>query len=99
MTDSRFLQEELEKRFDHVVEECGEFISAYGKMRRWGAFSVNPDLDPAIQEANIDWVRREMDDIVKTVKKVQEHLRYLATYNASGDQLEKQLNEAFPLYE
>lgn len=89
MSDPRYLQPELEKRFDHLVEECGEFISAYGKMRRWGAFSVNPELDPEIQETNLDWVTNEMNDIIEAIERVKEKLR------SAGDDA---LNRAFPLY-
>lgn len=89
MSDPKYFQEELRKKFDHVVEECGEFISAYGKMSRWGAFSSNPELDPEIQEDNIDWVRREMDDIVEAIERVKEHIL----------NREDEIEEAFPLYD
>jgi hypothetical protein len=85
--DDRYKQEELKKRFDHAVEECAEFISAYAKMSRWGAFSYNPELPKELRETNIDWVYREMQDVREAFDRMQE-------LNWTNEALE----EAFPLY-
>lgn len=47
----------------HIVEECGEVISAAGKSQRFGPYSVNPELPKGQQETNIDWLFREMEDV------------------------------------
>ena len=91
MSSFKYLQDEIEKQLDHVVEECGEFISAYGKMRRWGAFSSNPELDSETQEVNIDWVLREMRDIENAIERVRESLK-------EPEQIET-LGRVFPLYD
>jgi hypothetical protein len=44
MSDPRFLQQGFDKQLAHVVEECGEVISAAGKTQRWGPSSINPLL-------------------------------------------------------
>ena len=80
MSDPKYLQKELEKQFDHLIEECGELTSAYGKMRRWGAFSYNPELPSNQREFNIDWVIKEIKDVRAAVDKVEEHLRWVGTY-------------------
>ena len=90
MSDPKYLQPELEKRFDHLAEECGEFISAYAKMRRWGAFSYNPELPVAEREANATWVVKEMRDVHNAVMRVLDKVE-------EPDGIE-QLKKAFPLY-
>lgn len=47
----------------HAIEECGEFLAAAGKTKRWGTASVNPELPADQQETNLDWLRREMADL------------------------------------
>lgn len=91
MSNPKYIQNELEKKFDHLVEECGEFISAYGKMRRWGAFSSNPELDSSIQELNIEWVMRELRDITEAADRIKDILYF-------QDDTDEQLEKAFPLY-
>lgn len=65
MTKAEYLQNGIEKKLDHLAEECGEFIAAYGKMRRWGALSYNPELPLEERELNIDWVMREAEDVLE----------------------------------
>lgn len=36
MSDPRFYQAGFNKKLDHVIEECGELIAAYGKAQRMG---------------------------------------------------------------
>lgn len=98
MTESKYLQSELEKKFDHLAEECGEFLSAYAKMRRWGAFSYNPELPSRERQSNINWVREEMEDIRTTLARVEENLRQLAVSDSYGAAYDEALEEAFPLY-
>jgi hypothetical protein len=93
MSDPRYLQNELEKCFDHLAEECGEFISAYGKMRRWGAFSYNPELPKSERESNIHWVEREITDVIETATRLKNRLNDL-----SSSQYDDNLEKAFPLY-
>jgi hypothetical protein len=90
MSDPKYLQDELEKRFDHLAEECGEFITAYAKMRRWGAMSYNPELPPEERTPNAVWVTNEMNDVFKATMRLLEKME-------EPDSINK-LQEAFPLY-
>jgi len=63
MSDERFIREGFGPCLGHAIEEAGEFIAAAGKTVRFGPDSVNPLLHPVRQERNIDWMRREMDDL------------------------------------
>ncbi len=71
MADPRILQDGFEKRLYHMVEECGEVLSAVGKIQRWGADSVNPLLPPEQQEKNIDWLRRELKDLKLAIARLE----------------------------
>lgn len=63
MSDIRFLQQGFDKQLSHVIEECGEVLSAAGKLQRWGRYSVNPLLPFDEQETNDSWLRRELVDL------------------------------------
>ncbi len=65
--DKRYLQKGFNKQLSHVIEECGEVLSAAGKLQRWGKDSVNPLLSPEDQESNIDWLMREINDLEQTI--------------------------------
>lgn len=71
MTDTRFLQDALDKRIAHLVEECGEVCAAAGKTLRWGPDSVNPLLPPEQQETNRDWLLRELTDLKAAIERVE----------------------------
>ena len=55
----------------YLIEECGEVLAAAGKSLRWGLDSVNPELPIEQQEANRDWLLREMKDLAGAVKRVR----------------------------
>lgn len=74
MTDIRFLQDGFDKRLSHVIEECGEVLAAAGKLQRWGPLSVNPLLPIEHQERNIDWLRRELEDLKTVITRLEEYL-------------------------
>lgn len=74
MSDPRFLQDGFEKRLAHFIEECGEALAAAGKTQRWGAHSVNPLLPPCEQEANITWLRREIEDVKLAIERLEESI-------------------------
>jgi hypothetical protein len=63
MTDQRYMRPGLDFAVGKSVEEAGEFLAAIGKTLRWGWFSSNPELPADQQERNIEWVRREVDDL------------------------------------
>jgi hypothetical protein len=63
MTDERYMRPGLDFAVGKLVEELGELQAALGKTLRWGWDSYNPELPPEEREANIDWVRREMEDV------------------------------------
>lgn len=58
----------------HVIEECGEVVAAAGKLQGWGRHSVNPLLPVEKQESNIDWLRRELDDLENAISRFKEEL-------------------------
>lgn len=47
----------------HVVEECGEVLSAAGKTFRFGPYSVNPLIPEDQRETNLEWFHRELRDL------------------------------------
>jgi NTP pyrophosphatase (non-canonical NTP hydrolase) len=69
--DARFLQAGFDKQLAHLVEECGEVLAAAGKTQRWGPRSVNPLLPPDQQEANIDWLMREIGDLANAIDRLR----------------------------
>jgi predicted RND superfamily exporter protein len=52
-----------EEALAQLNEECGEVVAAIGKTMRFGYYSVNPLLAVSEQEMNIDWVKRETQDL------------------------------------
>ena len=74
MSDPRFLQDGLDKKLAHAIEECGEFISAAAKAQRWGLQSVNPLLPPYQQETNQHWIEREMKDVRDALDRLEKAL-------------------------
>lgn len=71
MTDPRFLQEGFDKQLSHAIEECGEFLAAAGKTQRWGIYSVNPLLPENKQELNINWLYRELNDVLEVLDRLK----------------------------
>lgn len=71
MSDPRFLQDGFDKQLSHLIEECGECLSAAGKLQRWGPMSCNPLLPPEDRETNISWLRREMEDVKKAIARLE----------------------------
>lgn len=59
-----YLPTNLPDAIAHVEEECGEFIAAVGKYRRFGLDSSNPEK-PENKETNLEWMLREFEDIVR----------------------------------
>ncbi len=65
----------LEQKLGYLVEECGEVMAAVGKTIRWGLESFNPELPPAQQETNRDWILREIQDLKGAIERVEKRLR------------------------
>lgn len=86
MTDARYLQEGFQAQVAHVAEEIGEAMkvlgditAAIGKAGRWGWESVNPELEPEVQETNREWLARalcaaspELDDVNLTIGRLRQ---------------------------
>jgi predicted HAD superfamily Cof-like phosphohydrolase len=66
--DKTYYVEGLDPAIATAVEEAGELQAALGKAIRFGLESVNPELPPEEQERNIDWVRREAEDVIEAAK-------------------------------
>jgi hypothetical protein len=84
---NNYLQEEPEKILEHLIEECGELISAYGKMRRWGAHSYNPEVEIDERVTNITWVMAEAEDVYQAALRLR---------NTAVDT--EYMDKVFPLY-
>lgn len=72
MSDPRFIQKGFDKCLSHLIEECGEVLAAAGKTQRWGVNSVNPLLTADKQEKNIDWLKREIQDLEGAIIRLKE---------------------------
>ena len=68
---------ENDEKLGYLVEECGEVISAIGKSMRWGMESFNPELPEKEQETNRNWIRRELKDLKRAVRLVEQRLNYM----------------------
>lgn len=82
MSHPQFLQEGFDKQLAHLVEECGELLAATGellaaagKTQRWGPRSVNPLLPVTKRETNLDWLQREMNDVVEAIVRLQRTIK------------------------
>lgn len=64
----------IDQALDHVVEECGEVIAAYGKMRRFGPQSVNVELPVEQQETNGDALLRELGDLLGAMIRLRDFM-------------------------
>lgn len=74
MSDPRFIQKGFDKTLSHLIEECGEVLSAAGKLQRWGPESVNPLIPEQDQETNLAWLRRELIDLKDTIHRLEEEI-------------------------
>ena len=74
MSDPRFLQEGYELCLAHLVEECGEVLTAAGKTQRWGLFCANPLLPVGERETNILWLERELADLKQAIFRLEHAL-------------------------
>lgn len=81
MSDPRYLRPGAPFALAHVVEECGEVLAAAGKCQRWGMDSVNPELPPAEQETNRDWLLRELADLDGAVMRLRREIQPPAAAN------------------
>jgi hypothetical protein len=57
------------------MEECGEVVAAGGKSLRFGINSSNPFLPEEQRETNIDWLKREVEDLEYCIVKFKEFLK------------------------
>lgn len=61
----KYLRDDLDSLFSHVIEECGEVIAASGKTLRWGPHSYNPEINDG--PTNVAWLYRELVDLKFTL--------------------------------
>jgi NTP pyrophosphatase (non-canonical NTP hydrolase) len=74
MAHAEFSPKGLEDSLAHLIEECGEVLSAAGKSQRFGLESVNPLLPEEEREANVVWLMREMADLQSAINRVRKEL-------------------------
>ena len=60
-----------QEKLGYLIEECGEVLAASGKLLRWGADSYNPEPETS-NEDNSEWLNRELKDLRRAIKFVQE---------------------------
>ena len=65
MVEERYKAKSYYQALAHMMEEGGEMIAASGKTFRWGPDSFNPELSEEEQEKNIEWLRREWEDLIR----------------------------------
>lgn len=58
-----------------VIEEAGELQASLGKTIRWGWHSKNPELPPADQVTNRDWVLAEIRDARFALDRLEHEIR------------------------
>jgi len=63
-----------DQKIGYLVEECGEVMAAVGKSLRWGLDSFNPELPSAEQETNRTWIKRELKDLKRAIRIVEDRL-------------------------
>lgn len=71
MSDPRFFQKGFNKQLAHLVEECGEVLAAAGKTQRWGPHASNPLIPMEQREENIDWLKRELNDLKEVIERLE----------------------------
>lgn len=64
----RYRSKSADQALAHLIEEMGEALAAAGKTLRWGPDSYNPELPPGQREKNINWLRRELEDLHRAEK-------------------------------
>ena len=66
-----------------VIEECSELIQALCKADRFGWFNFHPSRP---ESNNMDDVKREMDDVVEAIERLQIEMRLrLFAVNETGN--------------
>jgi NTP pyrophosphatase (non-canonical NTP hydrolase) len=75
MRKNEFLQDGFDKQLSHVIEECGEVLAAAGKLQRWGWDSCNPLIPEEERETNIDWLKRELRDLKRAIKRFEKTVK------------------------
>jgi NTP pyrophosphatase (non-canonical NTP hydrolase) len=63
----KYAPQTTEEILAYLVEETGEVLAAVGKAARWGLDSCNPELPPAEQVSNRDWILAELVDLERAI--------------------------------
>ena len=66
--------ETFKEKLGYLIEECGEALAAAGKTIRWGLHSFNPELPPKETETNRAWLARELKDLKRAIRLVEESI-------------------------
>ena len=65
----------VKQKLGYLVEEAAEVLTAVGKTLRWGLDSFNPELPFSKREYNRDWILRELKDLKRAIRIVEEALK------------------------
>lgn len=74
MAEHKYLRHDGHSVVSHLIEKCGEVLTAAGKTLRWGPQSVNPELAPDDQETNREWLLRELNGLEILVARTRKAL-------------------------
>lgn len=69
-----YIRNDFDSILGHLVEECGEVLAAAGKTLRWGPDSYNPELPKDQRETNINWLKREINDLKSVIARAEEYI-------------------------
>lgn len=72
--EPRYEPASTEEALGYLVEECGEVLAAVGKTQRWGLDSTNPELAHSNQETNREWTLRELPDLKRAIRLVEQFI-------------------------
>lgn len=81
MTDKRFAF--VGEPEDRLIEECAELQQALCKAKRFGWFSRHPDYPNGAD--NLEAVKREMDDVVEAMERLEVKLRAVKAAHYSSE--------------
>jgi hypothetical protein len=59
------------KKLARVVEECGEFLKAKGKLERFGTTAIDPKT--GIEYDNVAKMNLELDHLLDAIRRFKSH--------------------------
>lgn len=69
----QFLPQDKQGKLDHILEECGEVITAYAKIIRFGPDSCDPTVPEEERVTNMDALLEELKDLESALVRYRLH--------------------------